>query len=67
MNHGAIIFTNHLKKYYNFNFKDIDDCESGPCQNGATCVDGVADYSCECEEGWTGKDCEISMKIRIIQ
>ena len=55
------------KNYYHFNVKDIDDCESGPCQNGATCVDGVADYSCECEEGWTGKDCEISMKIRIIQ
>ena len=39
---------------------DIDDCESGPCQNGATCIDKVADYECICVKGFTGHDCETS-------
>jgi hypothetical protein len=36
----------------------IDECESSPCTNGATCVDAVAAYTCECAEGWTGTICD---------
>ena len=38
---------------------DIDDCASNPCQNGATCSDGVHSYSCLCNSGYTGSNCEI--------
>ena len=38
---------------------DIDDCESNPCQNGATCADGIASYACTCVKGYLGDNCEI--------
>ena len=31
-----------------------------PCNNGGTCKDGVASYTCICANGFTGQDCEIS-------
>ena len=40
---------------------DIDDCMENPCNNGGTCKDGVASYSCICPNGFTGQDCETSM------
>lgn len=40
---------------------DIDDCMENPCNNGGTCKDGVASYTCVCPKGFTGGDCEISM------
>ena len=27
---------------------NIDDCSPNPCVNGATCVDGIQDYTCLC-------------------
>lgn len=39
-------------------FPDIDDCASTPCENGATCEDGVNSYTCKCKDGYTGKNCE---------
>ena len=38
---------------------DIDDCAVRPCQNGATCIDAVNDYTCNCVVGYTGKNCSI--------
>ena len=38
---------------------DIDDCAGQPCQNGATCIDAVNDYTCNCVDGYTGKNCSI--------
>jgi protein crumbs len=37
---------------------DIDDCFSSPCQNGATCIDGVAAFKCICTSGFQGALCE---------
>ncbi|XP_018495761.1 protein jagged-1 [Galendromus occidentalis] len=37
---------------------NINDCESSPCANGATCLDRVDDYSCVCRPGFTGERCE---------
>ena len=37
---------------------DIDDCAGSPCDNGATCVDEVAGYSCNCVTGYTGTTCQ---------
>ena len=39
-------------------YKDIDECESGPCNNGGQCQDGVASYQCICSVGYTGVECE---------
>lgn len=43
--------------------KDIDDCADGPCQNGATCLDGVNAYICTCVVGYTGKNCSVGKNI----
>ena len=38
---------------------DINECESSPCQNGGTCLDGIDVYICSCPVGYRGKVCEI--------
>lgn len=38
----------------------IDNCLSSPCQNGATCTNGVNSYSCDCLTGYTGHQCDSS-------
>ena len=38
---------------------NINECDPNPCKNGATCVDGVANYICICSVGYTGKNCNI--------
>ena len=43
---------------------DIDDCSEHSCANGATCVDGINNFSCKCMVGFTGERCEIG-KIRL--
>ena len=51
-----------VKRILNFNFfsKDLDECESGPCQNGGTCQDKTNyAFQCFCEAGWTGTLCEL--------
>ncbi|NXU74056.1 CRUM1 protein, partial [Oreotrochilus melanogaster] len=45
---------------------NINECEEGPCQNGAVCEDGIADYTCHCAPGqdgtvWGGKNCSVSL------
>lgn len=40
---------------------EIDECESGPCHNGATCHDLIGTYSCECLPGFAGIDCELDV------
>lgn len=37
---------------------DINECEGDPCQNGATCTDGIDEYTCLCKAGYTGENCE---------
>ena len=38
---------------------DIDDCKDVTCADNAECVDGVADYACNCTtEGIGGKLCD---------
>ena len=34
--------------------EEIIECASNPCQNGATCVDLVNGYTCNCVAGFTG-------------
>ena len=50
------------KVYTDFS-SDIDQCAATPCKNGATCTDKLNDYDCQCEAGWTGKNCTQSKWI----
>ena len=33
---------------------EINECESSPCFNNATCVDQLAAFQCECVNGFEG-------------
>lgn len=37
---------------------EINECDSDPCLNEATCNDSIADVICTCMSGYTGKFCE---------
>ena len=39
-------------------FLDLNECQDLPCVHGS-CKDGINDYNCICNSGYTGKDCEI--------
>eukprot|EP00057_Strongylocentrotus_purpuratus_P025302 XP_011679776.1 PREDICTED: receptor-type tyrosine-protein phosphatase delta [Strongylocentrotus purpuratus] len=41
---------------------DIDDCSSGPCMNGGTCMDLVNAYTCSCLDGFNGTHCEFDIR-----
>ncbi|KAL4237626.1 hypothetical protein ACF0H5_002340 [Mactra antiquata] len=40
---------------------DINECDSNPCMNGATCSDLFNEYLCECADGYTGTNCQIDI------
>ncbi|XP_017260075.1 coagulation factor X [Kryptolebias marmoratus] len=40
-------------------YVDGDACVSFPCAHGGTCKDGIGSYSCYCQEGYKGFNCEI--------
>lgn len=51
----------YTSKYVMLSFcSDIDDCDSGPCMNGATCTDKVNGYQCDCAPGYSGMNCDQS-------
>jgi len=35
-----------------------NQCESNPCGNGGTCIDGINSFDCTCNPGFTGYQCE---------
>ncbi|XP_034540008.1 coagulation factor IXb [Notolabrus celidotus] len=43
------------------NYIDGDQCKPPPCQNGASCTDGVGTYTCWCDANFSGKNCEIEV------
>ncbi|XP_050389149.2 sushi, von Willebrand factor type A, EGF and pentraxin domain-containing protein 1 [Patella vulgata] len=40
---------------------DTDDCQSHPCQNNATCEDGLNEVTCHCVVGFTDKFCHVNI------
>ncbi|NWT70519.1 PGCA protein, partial [Prunella himalayana] len=42
--------------------EDTDVCHSSPCQNGATCVDGIDSFTCFCLPSYGGDLCEIDLE-----
>ena len=41
--------------------REIDECLSNPCRNGALCQDRVNGYECQCRNGYRGQNCEIAI------
>ena len=37
---------------------EVNECTSSPCQNQAQCVDEKNSYSCTCQAGWSGTNCQ---------
>lgn len=37
---------------------EIDECASNPCLHGATCLDRLNHFQCECVPGYSGTLCE---------
>ena len=35
----------------------MDECSSGPCENGGICMDHVNGFNCTCVRGFTGTAC----------
>ena len=42
-----------------FCLADVDECVSQPCLNGATCLNDINLFQCQCASGWTGDTCQI--------
>lgn len=46
---------------------EVNECEDAPCQNGATCQDGIGSYTCRCPEPppgadpWGGHRCDVPL------
>ncbi len=53
--HCSIALTTYCR--YTFS-SEVDECQSSPCQNGATCTDEANSFSCSCVDGFTGSLCE---------
>lgn len=39
---------------------NVDDCEDHGCDDGATCVDGVGNYTCLCPPHYTGSSSDLT-------
>ena len=36
---------------------DINECDPNPCLNKGNCLDGINNYTCDCQNYWTGVNC----------
>ena len=60
-NPGAWKAWNTCELYELTQDSDMDECESDPCQNEATCNDGPDGYNCSCADGFEGEHCETNI------
>lgn len=54
-----LIFISGIINFGHDSITDKNECESNPCKNNGTCIDGLADFTCLCREGWKGKTCTL--------
>ena len=38
---------------------NVDECQSSPCENGASCTDTDGGFMCQCLEDWSGRLCDM--------
>ncbi|XP_046380223.2 sushi, nidogen and EGF-like domain-containing protein 1 [Haliotis rufescens] len=43
-----------------------ESCNSSPCQNEGTCVNGLEMYTCVCSPGWSGINCETDVQPPVV-
>jgi hypothetical protein len=54
-----LVESNHLYCIVNPWISDIDECTRYRfCQNGATCVNTQGHFTCTCQSGWKGTQCQ---------
>ena len=41
--------------------QNVNDCAVDPCLNGASCIDQIDGFSCQCQPGFDGSRCEINI------
>ena len=44
---------------------DIDECANNPCVHG-TCTDGIDSYTCACDDGYDGNNCNSQSTIVLL-
>lgn len=42
-------------------YKILKNCVSNPCLNGATCINSLNSYTCQCPDSYAGSRCEIKV------
>ncbi|XP_063444324.1 sushi, von Willebrand factor type A, EGF and pentraxin domain-containing protein 1-like [Mytilus trossulus] len=62
VNWNEFVYSNLMNAYINIPSKcdDNDDCQMNPCVNGS-CTDKLRGYSCACDIGFTGSNCDINI------
>ncbi len=54
----SFTYTNKYINDYQYFLVDTNECASNPCQNDGICVDGRNEYTCLCQTGFLGNNCQ---------
>lgn len=49
-----------------FNNTDSISCSSSPCLNGATCINTLGGFKCQCGPGWAGDICQTGKEEELL-
>ena len=55
----------YLSIFTHLTIPDVDDCPKSNCQNEAVCIDGINNFTCACQAGFTGPSCNSSKISKI--